>query len=290
LTVESPLEDLGLRWANHKRKASKQLEGKEKDLKKFLEQASDLYAQMLFAQSEDYMVAAFKVGNPKSATVQSVADDSKLDAELLDRWVKFLKKKPINYSFLKPWQDMVGKGGTAEEAKKLAHEFYLKVSEVNEKYFKLKQDNEIAFAQFKNEEQFDPLPNGLKRQLNKHQIDLKGQAREETYVWRDIFDQDLPELGQINVNADDKKKPGLLKLTDWALEKRLSADLAGHVTRAKARRSRGPRPPAPARSARAPPGRRLSLASGSPRHGRRSLMQVRCGRPGRGLSRRPDPR
>ncbi|HYR43298.1 MAG TPA: PSD1 and planctomycete cytochrome C domain-containing protein [Terriglobia bacterium] len=215
-------------------KASKQLEGKEKDLKKFLEQASDLYAQMLFAQSEDYMVAAFKVGNPKSATVQSVADDSKLDAELLDRWVKFLKKKPINYSFLKPWQDMVGKGGTAEEAKKLAHEFYLKVSEVNEKYFKLKQDNEIALAQFKNEEQFDPLPNGLKRQLNKHQIDLKGLDREETYVWRDIFDQDLPELGQINVNADDKKKPGLLKLTDWALEKRLSADLAGHVTRAKA--------------------------------------------------------
>jgi hypothetical protein len=215
-------------------KASKELEGKEKDLKKFLDQASDLYAQMLFYQAEDYMTAAFKVGNPKSNTVQSVADDSKLDAELLDRWVKFLKKKPINYTFLKSWQEMVAKGGTPEEAKKLAHEFYVKAADVNEKYLKLKQDNEIALAQFKNEDQFDPLPNGLKRQLNKHQIDLKGLDREETYLWKDMFDQDLPELGQINVNADDKKKPGLLKLADWTLEKRLSADLSGHVTRAKA--------------------------------------------------------
>jgi mono/diheme cytochrome c family protein len=215
-------------------KASKELEGKEKDLKKFLDNASDLYAQVLFAQTEDYMAAAFKVGNPKSATVQSVADDSKLDAEILDRWVKFLKKKPINYSFLKPWQEMVAKGGTPEEAKKLAHELYLKAGDVNEKYLKLKQDNEIALAQFKNEEQFDPLPNGLKRQLNKHQIDLKGLDREETYLWKDMFDQDLPELGQINVNADDRKKPGLLKLSDWTLEKHLSAELAGHVTRARA--------------------------------------------------------
>ena len=215
-------------------KASKQLEGKEKDLKKFLELASDLYAQTLFFQTEDYMVAAFKVGKPKSATVQTVADDSKLDAEILDRWVKFLQKKPINYTFLKPWQDMAAKGGTVDEAKKLAHEFYLKASEVNEKYLKLKQDNEVALAQFKNEEQFDPLPNGLKRQLNKHQIDLKGLDREETYLWKDIFDQDLPELGQINVNADDRKKPGLLKLADWTLEKHLSAELKDHVTRARA--------------------------------------------------------
>ena len=38
----------------------------------------------------------------------------------------------------------------------------------------------------------------------------------------------------INPNADDKKKPSLLKLTDWALEKRLTADLSAHVTRATA--------------------------------------------------------
>ena len=216
-------------------KQSKQLEAKEKDLKKFLDQASDLYAQMLFAETEDYMVAAWKVGSQKRVTVQSVADDSKLDAELLERWVKFLKKKPNNYSFLKSWQDMVARGGTPEEAKKLAHEFYLKLAEVNDKYLKLKQDNEVALAQFKTEqEQFDPLPNGLKRLLNKHQIDLKGLDREETYLWRDVFDQDIPELGMINPNADDKRKPGLLKLTDWALEKRLTADLASHVARAKA--------------------------------------------------------
>ncbi len=218
-------------------KEKKQLDAKEAGLKKFLDQTSDLYAQILFAQTEEYMVAAWKVGSQKRATVQSIAEENKLDSELLERWVRFLKKKPNNYGFLKPWQEMVAAsgGGTIEAAKKLAHEFYLLIADVNEKYLKLKEQNEIALAQFKTEqEQFDPLPNGLKRQLNKHQIDLKGLDREQTYLWRDVFETDIPELGMINPNADDKRKPGLLKLNDWALEKRLSADLAGHVARLRA--------------------------------------------------------
>jgi Protein of unknown function (DUF1549)/Protein of unknown function (DUF1553)/Planctomycete cytochrome C len=217
-------------------KQSKELASKEAGLKKFLEGSSDLYAQILFTQTEDYMVAAWKLGSQKKATAQSIADESKLDSELLERWARFLKKKPINYTYLKPWQELVARAGTVEEAKKLAHDFYQKVAEVNDQYLKLKQENEITLAGFKKEqeEQFDPLPNGLKRQLNKHQIDLKGLDREETYLWRDVFETDLPELGMINANADDKKKPGLLKLTDWTLEKRLPADMAAHVAKMRA--------------------------------------------------------
>ena len=168
-------------------KQNKVLEKKNQDLKKFLENASDLYAQMLFAQSENYMMAAWKVGSQKRATVESVAEDTKLDPELLERWVRFLKKKPDNYSALKAWQEMVARNGKEDEAKKLAREFYLKVADVNEKYMKLTKENEVdASAQrqrnvhAREAGSFDPLPNGKKRPLNRYQIDLKSLDREDT--------------------------------------------------------------------------------------------------------------
>jgi mono/diheme cytochrome c family protein len=92
-------------------KEAKVLKKKQASLNKFLDNASNLYAQMLFAQTEDYMVAAWKVGAQKRATVASVAEDARLDPELLERWVKFLQKKPDNYSDLKAWQEMVARHG-----------------------------------------------------------------------------------------------------------------------------------------------------------------------------------
>jgi hypothetical protein len=48
-----------------------------------------------------------------------------------------------------------------------------------------------------------------------------------------VFDTDVPEV-TADVNPDDKRKPGLLKLTGGALERRLTADLKMHVDRARA--------------------------------------------------------
>ncbi len=210
------------------------LEAKEEKLKTFTKGATDLYIQMLFSQTVDYMVAAWRVGAEKRATIAGIAEQARLDPELLERWVKFLKKKPYNYSHLKLWQEMVARGGTLEEAKELAAGFYSKVSTINEEYLKLKEKNEIELAKLKNaDEQFDPLPNGKKRRLNKHQIELKGLDREQTYLWRDMFEVDLPE-NPGNPNAEDKPKPGLLKLDGWPLEKRLNTEMAAHITKLKA--------------------------------------------------------
>ena len=71
---------------------------------------------MLLAQTEDYMVAAWRVKTQKKATVASIAEEYKLDTEMLERWVRFTGK-PTDYGFLKPWQEMVARGGTLEEAK-----------------------------------------------------------------------------------------------------------------------------------------------------------------------------
>jgi hypothetical protein len=201
-------------------------------MKSFLDQASGLYAQVLFAQSEAYMVAAWRVGSQKRATIASIAEEYKLDSEILDRWVKFLKKKPTNYTFLTPWQAMVARGGTPDEAMTLANQFYTKAVETDKLHTKLKAENEIELAKFKELEKFDMLPNGLKRKLLQHQIDLKGMDREQSYLWTDMFDKDLPESSG-NENAYGERPPGLLKLTAWALEKRLNGDMAAHAARLK---------------------------------------------------------
>jgi hypothetical protein len=77
------------------------------------------------------------------------------------------------------------------------------------------------------------MPNGIKRKLIQHQIDLKGMDREASYLWRDMFEIDLPEsVG--NPNAEEDKKPGLFKLTDWALQRRLSSEFSSYIDRSKA--------------------------------------------------------
>ncbi len=213
----------------------KVLEKKEEDRKTFLENASDLYAQMLFSQAEDYMMAAWKVGTERRATVASVAEDTRLDPEILDRWVTFLRKRPDNYPALAAWQEMVSRESTEAEARTLAQAFVAKVADVNEKYQKLTKDNEVALAQVKDEnEPFDPLPNGLKRRLNAYQIDLKSLDREDTLLWRDVFERDVPEATAEDAEESDKPRPGLLKLTDGALERRLPADLRLHADKLKA--------------------------------------------------------
>jgi hypothetical protein len=220
----------------------------------------ELYAQVLFSQAEDYMLAAWKLGTEKKATVEDTAEGAKVDPELLARWVKFLKKRPDNYSVLKPWQELVANGGTEEDARKAAKEFIAKVSDVNEKRRKLEKENEATLASVKgasafdkdeeSKDPFDPLPNGKKRQLNAYQIDLKSLDREELLLWTDVFDHDVPEVADEDAddNIDPRRKPGLLKLTAGALERRLSADFRFHIAKLRAdidafKKAMPPRPP-----------------------------------------------
>jgi len=57
---------------------------------------------------------------------------------------------------------------------------------------------------------------------------LKSLERDDSYLWTDLFDTDLNENPTTPFD-EPEKHPGLLKLTGWALEKRLSPDLAKYV-------------------------------------------------------------
>lgn len=212
----------------------KELEEREKAQKNYLDNASSLYAQMLLAQTEPYMVAAWRVKTQKKATVAGIAEEYKLDADILDRWVRFLGKPTLAYGFLKPWQEMLAKGGSLDEAQTLAHKFAEKAKAVDKAHTKIQAENEIEMAKHEEkDEKFDEMPNGIKRKLNPYQIELKSLDRDDSYLWTDMFDTDLNENPTTPFD-EPEKHPGLLKLTGWALEKRLSPDLAKYVAAMKA--------------------------------------------------------
>lgn len=208
-------------------KRKTELEDKEKALKGFLDQASQLYAQTLFAQTEDYMVAAWRIGQEKNATVASVSGDARLDPEILERWVHFLKKKPVNYEYLKPWQEMIARGGTLEEVKSLAHTFHLQAAEIDKVHAKVKEREDAALKKYKEEAKYDLLPNGIKRNLNPYSLELKGLDREQSYLWIDLFHEDLSEYQ--GAFLLDKRPPGLFRLIDWPLEQRLNPAFQAHI-------------------------------------------------------------
>ena len=211
----------------------KELDEREKQLKDFQDQLSELTARVLFSQTEKYMVGAWKFGSKKGNTIESIADQERLDPEILARWVAFLRKKPVNYSYLADWQKMLASGGSADEASTLAHNFYLKVVEIDKQHAKIKEEDQALLAKLKEgEEKFDVMPNGIKRKLNTHQIDLKAMDREASYLYKDMFETDVPEVP--SQNPEDNRKPGLLKITDYALQRRLSPEFANYIDKMKA--------------------------------------------------------
>jgi Protein of unknown function (DUF1553) len=211
----------------------KELDERDKQLKDFQDQLSELTARVLFSQTEKYMVAAWKFGSKKGNTIETIAEQEKVDPEILTRWVAFLKKKPINYSYLTDWQKMVAAGGSADEASTLAHKFYLKAVEIDKEHTKIKDEDQATLAKLKEgEEKFDPMPNGIKRKLNTHQIDLKAMDREASYLFKDMFETDVPEVP--SQNPDEQRKPGLLKIADYALQRRLSPEFANYIDKMKA--------------------------------------------------------
>jgi len=92
-------------------------------VEEFTKVESQQLASVLAAQTSQYMVAAWKVvGKPKATTDES-AEQSHVDPELLERWVKFLAQPPKFYPYLKDWQAMISAGGSEDEAKALAESF-----------------------------------------------------------------------------------------------------------------------------------------------------------------------
>ncbi|HET9372118.1 MAG TPA: PSD1 and planctomycete cytochrome C domain-containing protein [Vicinamibacterales bacterium] len=204
----------------------KKIEKKQELLGEFMSTESQQLAESLAFQASKYMQAVWKVtGEPKQDKNQ-VINSGKFDYELFDRWMYFLSKPPIFYPYLKDWQAMVEKGGTAAEAQKLGDAFQTLLVDVLLERRAVDEENKIIRAKAlpgtKPKERAN-LPNEFKTNDDFCPgcgLELKSMPAERTALWNDAFAFNLePD------NAPGKpSKPALLRFNGWGLERQLSAE------------------------------------------------------------------
>ncbi|HSB08844.1 MAG TPA: PSD1 and planctomycete cytochrome C domain-containing protein [Blastocatellia bacterium] len=206
----------------------KKLKNKEKLLGEFLQNEARLLSEGLTLQASKYMQAVWRVGGEPKEDLNDVIEKNKLDYELMQRWIKFLARPPRYYPYLKDWQAMMQKGGTAPEAKKLSDDFQALLLDVLFERKDLKEQNDIIIAKsLTGTKPKEPLfkPNEFVTNDDfcpSCSVETKAMPLERTNLWMDVYVRDLddPMLPGIN----QKFKPGLLAFRGWGLERQMSAE------------------------------------------------------------------
>ena len=211
----------------------KKLKNKEKLLGEFLQTEGRQLSESLTLQASKYMQAVWRVGGEPKEDLNEVIDKNKLDYELMQRWIRFLARPPRYYPYLKDWQAMMQKGGTAAEAKKLADDFQALLMDILFERKDLKEQNDIIIAKsLTGTKQKEPLfkPNQFVTNDDfcpNCSVETKAATLERTNLWMDVFVRDLDD--PMLPGVIQKFKPGLLAFRGWGLERQLSAERRAYL-------------------------------------------------------------
>ena len=215
------------------KKQEKAIEDRGKLLGEFMQTESSQLAQTLAFQSAKYMEAAWKITGEPKADFSKVVDEDKLDYELLQRWVHFLGKPPANYPYLKDWQEMIKKGGTPAEAKKLAEQFQSTLIQIMFDHNEIKDNNEIIANKAlptNKKRKFANLPNEFVTNDDFCPgcgLELETLPIEKMNLWTDVFQRELGASDPLD--PPNRQKPGLLVFRGWGLERQLSAERRSYI-------------------------------------------------------------
>ena len=206
----------------------KKLKNKQKLLGEFLQNEGSRLSEGLTLQAAKYMQAFWRVAGEPREDLNDAIEKNKLDYELMQRWMKFLARPPRYYPYLKDWQSMMQKGGTAAEAKKLAEDFQTLLLDVLFERKDLKEQNDIIIAKsLSGTKPKEPLfkPNEFVTNDDfcpSCSVETKAMSLERTNLWMDVYVRDLDDPMLPGVNQ--KFKPGLLAFRGWGLERQMSAE------------------------------------------------------------------
>ena len=212
------------------KKIEDEIEQKQKMLGDMQQNLSTQLSESLAFESAKYIMAVWEVTGDQKKELATVVEDKRLDYELLERWIKFLARETKLYPYLKPWQDMMKKGGgNSRDAQKLAQELQDKIVAVMLAKRELREENEIISAK--------ALPGTKKKKLaNKPDefitnddfcpgcgLQLKTLPLEDMNFWTEVFQRDL-DGADPQVQPGVRVKPGLLLFRGWGLEHRVGPE------------------------------------------------------------------
>jgi cytochrome c553 len=209
-----------------------EVERKQKISREMQTSLSLQLGQTLAFETQKYLEAVYDVAGPQKKEMAQVVEEKKLDFEVLDRWVKYVDKPTVLYSYKKAWQELMKRpNNTAAQAKRLAQQFQEKVIEVMLARFEIDEENEVIADK--------ALPTTKKKKrANKPNefitnddfcpgcgLQLKTLPEEQTNFYTEIFQRELDAAEDPN-QPGARQKPGVLNFTGWALEKRVGGEAA----------------------------------------------------------------
>ncbi|MBI1356900.1 MAG: DUF1553 domain-containing protein [Acidobacteria bacterium] len=228
---EYPLADQAI--VDHWRYRDELVKQQKKRMSDFLEKQAESLAMMHAYQTKDYMVAAWKVSGEPKKQVAEAAYEGKLDVEVLERWIKFLDKNPVNYPYLIEWQSMIRHGGSLEAAECIAENFQETLLAIAHEYDENDERNEkIEIKAWPLDDKPPiPMPNEFNTSFEKYDIEKESMKRERVNLYTDAFRFNLDD-GQNEGNVS-RRQPGLFRFSDWGLESRLTAPAKEYLEKLK---------------------------------------------------------
>jgi mono/diheme cytochrome c family protein len=195
------------------------------------EYTSDLSKQLagaLAVQTSSYMVAAWHVLNKEEQPVDQAASAARLDPEVLQRWVEYLKKHH-DYPYLNDWNAMVASpDSTEEQAKEIADAFQKEVLRIRTAQLDIDVQNQVIRdkndiprvrllidakpSQFDTYDEFCP---GC-------QLSLKSLPADEAKLYADLF---VHQEG----GGDERGAPGVMVFQGWDLNRRLGPAFEAYI-------------------------------------------------------------
>jgi len=209
------------------------LEKEQKILQEANQSISSDLSRSYAYQTSNYLQGVWEATGNLKREIAQVVETRKLDFELFDRWIKYMAKPTTKYPNKDAWQAMIKKGGTQQEAKKLADQFQDEV--VSAMLDKSDIDAENKVIQAKDLEGTKP-----KRRTDKPSnftsykdfnpgswLRLKALADDRNNFWTEIFQRELRDAEDPNammMMGNRMGKPGVLLFRGWGLESRIGAD------------------------------------------------------------------
>lgn len=216
------------------KKHQRKIKEVEKAFQEFEKAQSQQLGDILARKSARYLMAGWAVlRNPKSPA-STVARQERLDAETLDRWVKYLGTPEKEHPYLAKWNALLAAGGTREEVERVAAEFQETVLVVLREKKAIDEENHIILAQSRprrDPEMMKSLPNGFETYEDfcpGCNVALIPIAREKFILWRDLVEEGTHGDGAYG------KTGGILYFSGELLERFLAPEWKSHLESVRA--------------------------------------------------------
>ncbi len=211
-------------------KQQKKVHDQEAALQEFIQTESDLLGEILARKTSRYMVAAWKLLKEPHSSAKAMAEREKLDPETLGNWVKYLSNPEKDYPYLKAWNDLLARGGTLEEAQKVADDFRELVLSILAEKKVIDEKNHLILeaaklAQVSTSTKVTHLPNGFATYdefCPDCNVTIQPIQREKYLIWADL-------LGEKEETEDPAKRGGVLRYKGEKLERFLSGEWKEHL-------------------------------------------------------------